>query len=79
MPDEILKTSHAVQAAHFAAQIRSSRCIVRHSSILRLPFLFANLAFVLGRIWVGAGIVAYPDDHCIGDARENIKPMAFTS
>lgn len=49
------------------------------SPILRLPFLFANLAVVLGRIWVGVGIVAYPDDHCVGDARENVKPMAFTS
>ena len=78
LPDDILKTSHAVQAAHFAAQIRSSRCIVRHSSILCLPFLFAYLAFVFARIWVGDGIFANPDDHCVGDARENVKPMAFT-
>lgn len=68
-------------AAHFAASISSSRCTVRRSfisPILRLPSLFVNLAVVLGRIWISVGIVAYPYDHCVGDARENVKPMAFT-
>src|SRR3989304_8287307 len=55
--------------------MQSSRRLQPYS---RLPFLFTNLAVVLGRIWVGVGIIAYPDDHCVGDSRENVKPMGFT-
>ena len=71
----IFKTFHSFCAELIRDQMQTSR---QHQPYSRLPFLFANLPFILARIWVSISIVAYPDDHCIGDARENVKPMAFT-